>query len=319
MNPERRQRIKDVAFEALDLAGDERASFLDRECGSEPEFRKAVEEFLADDQDIGDTIERAIAGAAVEVYKETSPATAPEAESAPEPGFVISHYRVVEKLGEGGMGVVYKAVDTKLDRPVALKFLGAALIEDPDANKRFRREAQAAAALDHPNIRTIYEIDEADGRTFLAMAFIEGRTVRDIAMERPLPIEEALDIAIQTAQGLRAAHQKEIVHRDIKSANLMVTPEGQIKIMDFGLAQLAEASKLTKTATMLGTPVYMSPEQARRRPTGAPTCGLWRWYSTKWSRGDYRSRGRRSRRFFTELSTRNPSRRRRCGRGCPPN
>ncbi len=272
MNPERRQRIKDIAFEALDLAGDERTGFLDHECGSDRELRKAVEEFLDDDQDVGDTLERAIAAAAAAVYEEANPEGAgPDLESAPAAGLVISHYRVVEKLGEGGMGVVYKAIDTKLDRPVALKFLGLSLLEDPEANKRFQREAKAAAALDHPNICTIYEIDEADGRTFLAMAFIEGRTVKDIAMERPLPIEKALDIAVQTAQGLQAAHRKEVVHRDIKSANLMVTPEGQVKIMDFGLAQLAEASKLTKTATMLGTPVYMSPEQARRRPTDRRT------------------------------------------------
>ncbi len=272
MTPERRQRIKDIAFEALDLESDERARFLDRECGSDREFRREVEEFLDEDQDTGDTIERAIAGAAVEAYEEANPEGAGlDLESAPASGFVISHYRVVEKLGEGGMGVVYKAIDTKLDRPVALKFLGPSLLEDPEANKRFQREAKAAAALDHPNICTIYEIDEADGRTFLAMAFIEGRTVRDMVAERPLPIEEALDIAVQTAQGLQAAHQKEVVHRDIKSANLMVTPAGQVKIMDFGLAQLAEASKLTKTAAMLGTPVYMSPEQARRRPTDRRT------------------------------------------------
>ena len=183
----------------------------------------------------------------------------------------ISHYRVLAKLGEGGMGVVYKAEDTKLERLVALKFLTAQLLEDEEARERFTREAKAAAALDHPNICTIHEIDEADGQTFLAMAYVEGQTVKDKVKERPLRLDEALDIAIQTAQGLQAAHEKGIVHRDIKSANLMVPPQGLVKIMDFGLAQLAEASQLTKTATILGTPAYMSPEQAQRLPTDRRT------------------------------------------------
>ena len=175
------------------------------------------------------------------------------------------------------MGVVYKAEDTKLERLVALKFLAAQLLEDEEARERFTREAKAAAALDHPNICTIHEIDEADGQTFLAMAYVEGQTVKDKVKERLLRLDEALGIAIQTAQGLQAAHEKGIVHRYSKSANLMVTPQGLVKIMDFGLAQLAEASQLTKTATILGTPAYMSPEQAQRLPTGGPTSGRWVW------------------------------------------
>ncbi len=182
-------------------------------------------------------------------------------------GQTISHYKITEKLGEGGMGVVYKAEDTKLRRVVALKFLRSELIENPEHRERFLREAQAAAALDHPNICTIYEIDEDAGRTFLAMAFIEGLTVKDKIAQRPLKLDQALDIAVQTAQGLQAAHEKGIVHRDIKGANIMVTPPGQVKIMDFGLAQLAERSKLTETTTILGTPSYMSPEQARGEKT----------------------------------------------------
>ena len=161
------------------------------------------------------------------------------------------------------MGVVYKAVDTKLERPVALKFLSARALEDEDATARFFREAKAAAALDHENICTIHEIDEVEGHTFMAMAFIAGLTVKEMVIDRPLPIEEALDIAIQTAGGLQAAHERGVVHRDIKSSNLMVTPRGQVKILDFGLAQLAEGSQLTKTDSRLGTPAYMSPEQVR--------------------------------------------------------
>ncbi len=184
---------------------------------------------------------------------------------------VLSHYRLLEKLSEGGMGVVYKALDTKLKRPVALKFLRADVVEDAEAKERFLREAQAAAALDHPNICTVYEIDEAEGQTFLAMAFVAGRTIKDKISDRPLKLDEVIDIATQTAEGLKAAHSRGVVHRDIKPANLMLTEEGQVKIMDFGLAQLAEQSRLTKTATILGTPAYMSPEQTRRKPTDRRT------------------------------------------------
>ena len=159
----------------------------------------------------------------------------------------------------------------KLERTVALKFLAPHLLEDEEGRARFIREAKAAASLDHQNICTVHEIDEVEGETFIAMAYIEGQTVKDKIAGRPLKLDEALDIAIQTAQGLQAAHEKDIVHRDIKSANLMVTPQGQVKIMDFGLAQLAEQSRLTKTATILGTPAYMSPEQAQRLPTDRRT------------------------------------------------
>ena len=186
-------------------------------------------------------------------------------------GQTISHYRITGKLGEGGMGVVYKAEDTKLERPVALKFLAPHAIEDPEHQARFLREAKAAARLDHQNICSVYEIGEAAGRTFLAMAYLEGQTLKDKIAERPLKLDEVVDIAVQTALGLKSAHEKGIVHRDIKPANLMLTEEGLVKIMDFGLAQLAEGSKLTKTETILGTPAYMSPEQARREPTDRRT------------------------------------------------
>lgn len=169
------------------------------------------------------------------------------------------------------MGVVYRAEDTKLGRVIALKFLNASALDDEEAKGRFLREARAAAALDHSNVCAIHDIDEVDGRTFLAMSFIEGEDIREKVARRPLPLGAALDYAIQVAQGLQAAHAKGIVHRDIKSANLMVTPRGQVKIMDFGLARLADQSRLTKTATFLGTPAYMSPEQAERKETDART------------------------------------------------
>ena len=156
-------------------------------------------------------------------------------------GSTISHYRIVEKLGEGGMGVVYRAEDTTLDRPVALKFLADHLLNDTEAKERFLREAKAAAALHHSNVCPVHEIDEVDGKTFLAMAFLEGESLEEHIAQGPLSIKEALDIARQVAEGLDAAHEKGIVHRDIKPANVMVDAKGHATIMDFGLARLTEA------------------------------------------------------------------------------
>ena len=178
-------------------------------------------------------------------------------------GKTISHYRILEKLGEGGMGVVYKAEDTKLKRTVALKFLTQQALGGKEQKARFVREAQAAAALDHPNICTVHEIDEADEQTFIAMACIDGESLSDRIKSSDLTPDDALDIALQVADGLRKAHEKGIVHRDIKSANIMVTEKGQAKIMDFGLAKLGGRTKITKTGRTMGTVAYMSPEQAR--------------------------------------------------------
>jgi serine/threonine-protein kinase len=177
-------------------------------------------------------------------------------------GKTVSHYRILAKLGEGGMGVVYKAEDAKLRRTVALKFLPQHAIEN---RERFLREAQAAAALNHPNICTVHEIDEE--HAFLAMEFVDGLSVKDKIAARPLPLAEALDIAQQASAGLAAAHEKGIVHRDIKPANLMLTAQGQVKIMDFGLAQLGDRTRITKTGSSLGTPAYMPPEQVRGETT----------------------------------------------------
>jgi len=179
-------------------------------------------------------------------------------------GKTVSHYKILDKIGEGGMGVVYKAEDTKLKRTVALKFLPKELTRDEEAKQRFIQEAQAASALEHNNICNIHEIDETDdGQTFIVMACYEGETLKEMIKRGPLKIEKALDIATQVAKGLHEAHEKGIVHRDIKSANIMVTEKGQVKIMDFGLAKLAGQTKLTKEGTTLGTIAYMSPEQAR--------------------------------------------------------
>ena len=178
-------------------------------------------------------------------------------------GKTISHYRILEKLGGGGMGVVYKAQDTKLDRIVALKFLPKHLLCDSEAKIRFEHEAKTASALNHTNITTIYEIDEIEGECFIAMECVEGKSLKKLSEEKAFSIKEVVDIAIQVCEGLAIAYERGIVHRDIKSDNIMLTTRGQVKIMDFGLAKLRGATKLTKTGSTLGTMPYMSPEQAQ--------------------------------------------------------
>ncbi|MBF8296209.1 MAG: Protein kinase protein [Bacteroidetes bacterium] len=179
-------------------------------------------------------------------------------------GTTIGHYKIESKLGEGGMGVVYKARDTKLNRTVALKFLPFQVSGSEQDKARFLQEAQAAAGLNHPNICTIHGIEDNDGQQFIVMEFMDGKTLKERVDESPLKVKEAIDIAVQIAQGLTAAHEKGIVHRDMKSANVMITEKGDLKIMDFGLAKIAKGSALlTKQGTTLGTIAYMSPEQAR--------------------------------------------------------
>jgi TolB-like protein/predicted Ser/Thr protein kinase len=182
-------------------------------------------------------------------------------------GKTISHYKILSELGRGGMGVVYKAEDLTLQRIVALKFLAPHVVTDEEHKKRMLHEARATAALDHPNISTVYGIEEAEGHTFIVMAFIEGESLSDRIESGQMDIIEGLDIAIQTARGLSKAHAAGIVHRDIKPGNILITGDEQVKIVDFGLAKLASQTRLTQAGTILGTMAYMSPEQV----TGADT------------------------------------------------
>ena len=179
-------------------------------------------------------------------------------------GTTISHYKILEKLGTGGMGVVYKAEDARLKRTVALKFLPPDLTRDPEAKQRFIHEAQAASALQHYNICSVHDIDETnDGQLFIVMDCYEGKSLKEKMAGGLMRIEEAADIAIQVAQWLQKAHEKGITHRDVKPGNIIITNDGVVKILDFGLAKLAGQSRLTKTGSTIGTAAYMSPEQAQ--------------------------------------------------------
>jgi serine/threonine protein kinase len=189
-------------------------------------------------------------------------------EGVPMIGKTVSHYKILEKLGGGGMGIVYKAQDLKLDRLVALKFLPPCLSTNDDEKQRFIHEAKAASALDHSNICTIFEIGETkEGQLFIAMAYYEGETLKEKIKKRPLLLKEVVDIATQMAAGLSKAHEAGIIHRDVKPANVIVTKEGEVKIVDFGLAKLTGQTKLTKPGSTLGTISYMSPEQLRGEKT----------------------------------------------------
>ena len=216
-------------------------------------------------------------------------------------GQTVGHYRILSKLGEGGMGVVYRAEDTTLNRQVALKVLPPDLCGSDERLKRFQREAKALAALDHPNIVTIHSVEKADGIHFLTMQLVEGRTLSSLITREGLPLERIFEIGIPLADALVAAHEKGIVHRDLKPGNIVITDEGRVKVLDFGIAKLTrdveatDASELpTETLTLEGqapgTLPYMSPEQIKGRR--AQTSSRWASFSTRWSPESAHSKGR---------------------------
>src|SRR6516165_8432979 len=281
LNRERWAQIEELFHRATNCAPGERCAFLEKACGNDAELRREVEALLSFDANgsasVGETVRGGLEDAGF-----------------PLTGEIISHYRILDGLGGGGMGLVYRAEDIKLGRKVALKFLPEESVKDPAALGRFEREARSASALEHPNICPIYEFGEHEGQPFLVMQLLEGQTLRELISaaepgKPPFTLDELLDIADQISEGLEAAHRHGIIHRDVKPVNIFVTTQGQVKILDFGLAKLSpreiaeEESELTapesqekkeetltthnpllsRTGVAMGTAGYMSPEQVR--------------------------------------------------------
>jgi eukaryotic-like serine/threonine-protein kinase len=265
MKPERWQQVDELLEAALECPTTERASFLDRACAGDEELRRELESLLVSDGQAQAFIESVPARMAADLFNNQSKLGAGER---------IAHYEILGQLGSGGMGEVYLAKDTKLDRNVAIKLLPPELIVDEHAKKRLLREAKAAAKLDHPNICAIYEVNEEAGRSFIVMQHIEGETLASRIHRKSVQLHEALDVSVQVADALAVAHSRGVIHRDIKPANIIVTPQGQVKVLDFGLAKVVQdkalshsqaetASLLTQPGVIVGTVPYMSPEQVK--------------------------------------------------------
>lgn len=268
MDSERWKRVERIYYSVLACPPESRAAVLDASCGNDPSLREELESLLSAREEAGDFL----SPAELQEYLGEFPCQ-------PEPlivGHTLSHYEVMGEIGSGAMGVVYQARDTRLDRPVALKILPVRFTHNAERVARFRREAKAASALNHPNIVTIYDIGQEEERWFIAAELVEGVSLRRYLGTHKLSCTEVIDIAVQCAAALQAAHRSGIVHRDIKPENIMIRPDGGVKVVDFGLASISEngrqpAAQISASGIVMGTPRYMSPEQARGQKLDART------------------------------------------------
>ncbi len=275
MNPERWREIERIFNSVLDLEPEEQEAFLERACAGDEDLRQYVQNLLASHKEEDDFIERP----ALEVARDL--AADPGSMLGPDlSGSSLGHYRILDRIGSGGMGVVYRANDSALGRDVAIKVLPDVFAADPERMARFEREARLLASLNHPNIASIYGLEQIENQRFLVLELVEGETLAERLRKGPLSMEESLRVCCQIAEGLKAAHEKGIIHRDLKPANVQVTPDGKVKLLDFGLARALRAQaatadvslsptitdEMTRPGVVLGTAAFMSPEQIKGMP-----------------------------------------------------